>query len=306
MNLPLHLRGFSRALGTTFFGWSTQQPAAIVGIGGGVGNQLFIYSTGLAYARKHNRQMFIDRYAFAVDDRYHRKYKLDQIGIRPDFKETPYQPSSEVLNFFYWLKRINKFLPEKYRVYIDEEDISRKPSSNERKTVYLEGFWQDYRYFADFTADILKEIKLRNVFKNELKDTLPADAANKTLVGVHLRRHDYHLLLPRSYYEKAFHLLRDKVPDPLFLIFGDDFQWADENLDFFKPAVQMRGNSEIVDLSAMAHCRHLITANSTFSWWGAYINQYLSENQNGNSNSIIIAPEEWNRIVPCPPKWILV
>lgn len=119
---------------------------------------------------------------------------------------------------------------------------------------------------------------------------------NSNSVSLHIRRGDYvalskskkgHALCPISYYKKAIENIAQKIHNPRFFIFSDDIQWVKENLAIKYNAEYIDFNRDYPerDIILMKHCKHNIIANSSFSWWGAWLNE--------NPNKIVIAPKRW-------------
>ncbi len=169
-----------------------------------------------------------------------------------------------------------------------DRQLERLPA--ERRFVHLKGYWQSERYFSDIALQIREE-------------TLPGDPEilvrceeairrlrrGRPLVSVHVRRGDYldsrvqqfHILLSRRYYTRAMEAF-GKACD--FLVFSDDLPWCREHLK----AENIRyspGTSEVEDLTLMRLCDHHVIANSTFSWWGAWLNP--------NQGKTVMAPKQW-------------
>ena len=165
----------------------------------------------------------------------------------------------------------------------------------DRKAVWWNGHWQEYRY-----PDAVKDALLR-----DFRFAPPTDAGNKKMlamidasnaVSIHVRRGDY--LKPRirasfgdictpDYYREAIAYIRKTIARPAFFIFSDDLPWAREQLPL-PDAVYVAGNTGLAgfrDLQLMSRCKHHIIANSTFSWWGAWLNQ--------TSGKIVVAPAKW-------------
>lgn len=172
------------------------------------------------------------------------------------------------------------------------------------KRVDLEGYFQSEKYFIESKTEISKlfsfEINFLNTVQEKFNSLVPSfinggytgdvnDVINK--VSVHVRRGDYvqlqdsHPPLPVSYYQNAVDHISTRGFDPVFYIFSDDIQWCKDNLRIPGACVYVEGNSDIEDLCMMSMCDHYIIANSSFSWWGAWLGEIES--------SIVIAPDQW-------------
>lgn len=148
---------------------------------------------------------------------------------------------------------------------------------------YLNGYWQSEKYFKGIENIIRENLKPSEEKLKELKDKY--DTNNS--VSIHIRRTDYvtsngyHPVQPIEYYQKGLDLIKDY---DRVLVFSDDIEWCKNNLDF-KNMVFVEGNDDVEDLWLMSLCGHNIIANSSFSWWGAWLNE--------NKNKKIITPEKW-------------
>lgn len=170
----------------------------------------------------------------------------------------------------------------------------------------MNGYWQNQSYFKNYKKDIYNLFSFKNSVDFHLE---------KNSVAVHVRRGDYVTnklardtlgVLPISYYKKSMILLARKINNPIFYIFSDDIEWVKKNFDFESFNIKFIENSKAYeDLQCMSLCAHNIVANSSFSWWGAWLNN--------NPEKIVIAPQRWyeseqkneklNRI---PQNWIRI
>lgn len=187
---------------------------------------------------------------------------------------------------------------------------------NITKSCYLHGYWQSEKYFSDVSkiiaTDFTFKLPLNEKNKNLLNKILMTEA-----VSIHVRRGDYlsnptaaatHGLCSLDYYQSAINHIASKVNAPCFFIFSDDINWARENLDtknFHSHYIgHNRGSDSYIDMQLMSICKHNIIANSSFSWWGAWLNS--------NQSKIVIRPKKWfetNRYdtsTLCPEKWISI
>jgi hypothetical protein len=168
---------------------------------------------------------------------------------------------------------------------------------NDLKTdCYLSGYWQSEKYFADAAQQIRADFTFR----------LPLEGGNAELAGqmshaasvsLHVRRGDYasnpktsatHGLCSLEYYRAAIRHVAERVPQPRFFVFSDDIAWVQANLNIEFPCVHVqhnRGAESYNDMRLMSLCRHHIIANSSFSWWGAWLNQ--------GTDKIVVAPQQW-------------
>jgi len=267
----------------------------IVRMMGGLGNQLFQYAAGRTLALATGRGLLLDTSAYR-EDRL-RAYQLDRFAIaaRPLRR-------GDVPFFRLRRSRLGAILPRRSRVEIVRERFpARVPVWPERGRVsdagtpYLIGYWQSERYFAAAADTIRRELRLRK----------PADRANAATlesitgcdaVALHVRRGDYvsnpaatayHGLCGLDYYQAAIRRLCESVAQPHFFVFSDDLDWVRENLDTGHPTTWVGDNADTPweDLRLMAACRHFIVANSSFSWWGAWLGEWPGKQ--------VIAPARW-------------
>jgi hypothetical protein len=188
------------------------------------------------------------------------------------------------------------------------------PISQSTHHLYLEGNFQAYQYARDLDQSMREEFRFREPAFGRNLDMLEKIRAAKSSVFLHVRRGDYAVrsdgpqLLPLGYYARAIQALSQRVSNPEFFVFSDDIAFARENLPCEKRMVFVDNNDETnphEDLRLMAACSHSIIANSTLSWWGAWLNP--------NPTKLVFAPDSWqnvNREVPypdlIPPNWLRI
>ena len=160
----------------------------------------------------------------------------------------------------------------------------------------MEGYWQSYRYFADAADKIRQELTPRDPMEPG-NAAVAAEIDAVEAVSLHVRRGDYvtnagaapfHGLCSLDYYRAAVNHVRARVGAPHLFIFSDDHDWARDNLRFDLPTTYVVANPPdrgFRDMQLMARCRHHITANSSFSWWGAWLNP--------RHDKIVVAPQAW-------------
>ena len=225
---------------------------------GGLGNQLFQYAYGRALSNKNNIELYLDIswYKGRID----RKYILDRFNIEA--------------------KIANRFDVFKTRLL--------SPSN------YIIGDYQSEKYFKDIENIIRKEFVLKDEISDKYKDIIEKMKSHNS-VSIHLRGGDYvlgkksgfHGMCSPEYYREAINTMKNRVVDVHFFIFTDDIKWAEKHIDFPNPHTLVSDTSSRPEkeLILMSLCKHNIIANSTFSWWGAWLNN--------NKDKIIIAPKKW-------------
>lgn len=260
---------------------------------GGLGNQLFCYAAARRLSLVSETELVIDDVSgFAYDNTYQRKCQLDHFNI-PCRKATSMErlePCSRVRRY---LKRaINHLRPFGGRSYIQQESVEFDSRLLDvrlnGRSIYLEGYWQSELYFKD----------IEDVIRRDLQITPPRDSQNLvmalkirncTSVAVHVRFFDAlnelvasNSNVPSNYYARAIAKMDSIVPDAHYFIFSD--QAADAcslvplSTERFTVVDHNEGDkSAYADLWLMTQCQHFIIANSTFSWWGAWLAHYCDK-----------------------------
>lgn len=284
----------------------------IVHIQLGTGNQLFQYAYARALAEKRN-DVYIDCSSFAEtqfgiyngDDV--RSCTLNQFRI--SLKQAPMKELAKYkfINKTHYANSIHSAL-SRQRVgrycYISDkrnaycEDMFKLPSN-----CYIEGWFQDEGYFKHIREELLREIVPKT---NEIPMGLINDVENQESVAIHVRRGDFlfnGMALNSVYYNMAISEIRKKMPNAEFYVFTDDFRWVRRHLDIdncFKYVNEDRAFNEANELFLMSKCKSMIASNSTFSWWGAWLNN--------NSPKKIIAPKIWcsSQKTIVPNDWLVL
>lgn len=179
-------------------------------------------------------------------------------------------------------------------------------SKSEQVTVF-DGYWQSEKYFVPVADKVRNAFRFRKDLMNSRTLKFAETLQKGIFVSVHVRRGDYlplvdyHGLCSESYYRDAMLFLRGKLPDAVFVFFSDDIDWVKENLRC-EDAVYVdwnQGKDSWQDMYLMSQCKCNIVANSSFSWWGAWLN--------GNAEKIVVAPSRWFTFSPnydiLPDSW---
>lgn len=273
----------------------------IVNLKGGLGNQMFQYATGLFFAQKNNDLLLIDNSGYfdkrVVNSDTSRAYRLDcfnisaEIATQDQIKAIKY-PLGIVSKM---TRGINKKILKKY--YLDfHPEVFEK-----RGDIYLDGFFQSEKNFLTIRSEILKEFTLKNEIN---KANLLSEIQNTNSVSVHIRRGDYvkdkntnqyHGTCSKEYYLSAIEKIKAKVSDPVFYFFSDDLDWVKNNFNIDNIKMKIgtdKSLSDCEELILMSKCKHNIIANSSFSWWGAWLNI--------NDMKMVYAPSNWVNKKPNP------
>lgn len=275
----------------------------IVKLCGGLGNQMFQYALGRQLSILKGTPLKLDLSWYQdMGTSTPRKYELDAFGISSieasDDEIQAVKNSAPSLLFrlrkhilrqpIPYYKQREVYEPDTFRFW---PEIFKCPRNS-----YLVGYWQTYKYFAD----------IANVIRDDFSVKMPIEPTNDNLlshikkteaVAIHIRRGDYasnpttnqhHGLCSIEYYEQASYLMLKKIPAPHFFMFSDDLDWVRKNISIKAPTTYVDINTQdkgYEDLRLMTHCKHFIIANSSFSWWGAWLANFESKT--------IIAPKKW-------------
>lgn len=249
----------------------------IVRILGGLGNQMFQYAYAKAMQNQgYNVKLDISKF---IKYRLHGGYHLDNYKI--DLKNA--NSFSTTLGKL----GIKKSIKEKNLLF-DEELKSLK--GNE----YLKGYFQTEKYFKEIRCVLLDQFSIKSELSTSTKKIHKKIKSIENTCSLHIRRGDYisdkkansvHGTCDLVYYENAMKLINKKYKNTHFFVFSDDIFWAKENLKIENAIYIDHKTIPHEDLYLMSLCKHNITANSSFSWWGAWLNK--------NDNKTIIAPKQW-------------
>jgi hypothetical protein len=269
---------------------------------GGLGNQLFQYSLGRNLSIIKNSTLYLDL-SKLHDSEIPRQYQLDHFQIKAQIASQNLVKKFVIPDRVDWPGRIRYWaerkLPYYYRSYIKEQSIGFDPKIfRVRKNVCLEGYWQSECYFSRIRDILLSEITLRDP-TDQIFNDLEKNITRSNSISIHIRRQDYvtvpqftqyHGVCSLDYYHQAIGLLSSRVRAPVFFVFSDDMNWVKNNVDIKYPACFVDldiAGKDYQELVLLSKCKHHIIANSSFSWWGAWIC-----NQPGKT---VIAPKRWFR-----------
>ena len=267
----------------------------VVQLSGGLGNQLFQYAFAYSRAKELGVELKIDLSFF--DNYEWHAYSLNpfNLSVKRAVREDVEWIKSKDSTLLWKVKR-RVFSVVNHQLV--EENLLFNPKYLKiNRNSYLIGYWQSEKYFENFWDEIKSEFQIVRSPSSKNIELLKKINREGTSISLHIRRGNYvtidsvnkmHGTVSMEYYDKAISLIEQKVPDPNFYVFSDDIQWVKENLKTKHTLVFVDINdaeSDFEDLRLMSNCKHNIIANSTFSWWGAYLNT--------NPNKIVIAPERW-------------
>lgn len=262
------------------------RPILIPRLCGGLGNQLFIYAAAFRLARFHNARLMLDPAIGFVGDPYRRRYALDAFRGPAACPKTPRLLRGVGGRLFRrLLLRFGRLPGCHARVETDERRFdSASMNAPLRGVTYLEGYWQSESYFQD-AAPALRQALEPAVSPAPPPAGLASAGAADAAVSLHIRRRwspngapagpgDRYVTLTVDYYRAALSLVQRERPGCRVVVFGDDPDWARATLNLPADTVWAPPDRPAVDdLLLMARCRHHIIANSSFSWWGAWLGE---------------------------------
>jgi len=270
----------------------------LVRLTGGLGNQMFQYAAGRNLADRLGADLLLDTRAFAhapaIRAYTRRTYALAPFKLRARLANV-----ADLKDWPMWVTEIGMRVPPLralFRRWHFESGIAYDPDLGAlQNPACLVGYWQSERYFIDSADRIRADFTLRETLRDAAANHLKL-ARSAGSVGLHVRRGDFasraaavkmHGLCTVDYYRRAIDLVRSQCPECHFLVFSDDPQWARAELPLDASAVFVEGNDEVpeLDLALMSACKHHIIANSSFSWWAAWLGY--------SPQQIVIAPSPW-------------
>lgn len=287
----------------------------IVELLGGLGNQMFQYAAGLSLAQRHNVPLRIDNSRFKSYKVW--PYALGSFQVPQDMANANDLARLRVPSIFtrrilqrFWRFSGSRFYMEPHFYY--DENFEKLGAET-----YLSGYFQSEKYFSTYAAELRNRFTPLEKQENEFTKLL---RSAEVPVSLHIRRGDYisnsaaaavHGLTNMAYYQRAVEIIARLVAPaiPTFFIFSDDQDWVRKNITFCSKVVYVEGQIDRPhnDISLMSMCHHHIIANSSFSWWGAWLNS--------RPDKTVIAPRQWftpNGLISkntrdlCPQGWILL
>lgn len=265
---------------------------------GGLGNQMFQYAAGRRLVEKLGVKLKLDIEVFK--DYTLRKYELGVFNIQECFATVEEIETLTVAKRGIVEKVLDRLFKRPIRLpsgYIAEKYFVFDPSILQlQDQVYLDGYWQSEKYFTEIETVIREEFTIKHPQTDKNK-ALSDSIKSSDSVSVHIRRGDYvnnpdtnslHGVCGIDYYQRCIDFIITKVVNPHFFIFSDDPEWVKNNLkiEYESTVVEHNGTEKCYeDLLLLSQCKHHIIANSTFSWWGAWLSE--------NPEKIVIAPKKW-------------
>jgi hypothetical protein len=267
----------------------------------GLGNQLFQYAAGRYLAKRHGASLRIAHQLprLLVSHGHARSVLLQRFAITAPVREASAfdrvvvtdQPRLQgAAQFVRRLRRV-QVIRQAPDTCLFHQDLQIAQGT---RMVYLQGFWQDHAIVREVENDLRRELTLVDPLRGRNLEVAKRIAAARNPVSIHLRRGDYgpffgeHMMLPVAYYQHAISHMMNQDRQCTFFVFSDDVPFAKDWLRGDPRFLVVDHNDEAAaheDLRLMSLCRHHIIANSTFSWWGAWLNP--------RSDKCVIAPARW-------------
>lgn len=289
----------------------------IIKLSGGLGNQMFQYAFGRAYSLSYDVDMKLDVTWFekVPNTDTQRNYELDIFSLPVSLANS--NEIRDIKGFTTFLpgifsKLFHRKFPFLSSSYCPESCYSFDPSILRcGNRVYFEGYWQSYKYFDSVRDIILKDFTYRLPMSKKTQQ-LEKNIVQTNSVALHVRRGDYvtnaqassyHGITSLNYYKQAIFYISKRIKNMQLFIFSDDIAWVKEHLDTNEKIIYVDyKKNAFEDIYLMSKCKHNIIANSSFSWWGAYLNE--------NKSKLVIAPKQWFTDLTIdttdliPSKWI--
>lgn len=260
----------------------------IVKLKGGLGNQMFQYAFGINLAKSNGTKLMLDVSNYgkpseirnlALND-FKVEYEVLPEKLVRTFNKHKHPIINKVINIFF----------RRTHIYVERKVSPFNPNIFSKNCGFFDGYWQSEKYFRNIREEIIAHFRPK-----ELKDSdneLIKLLRGGNFVSIHVRRTDYlnnknaqiYVECSLEYYINALAYVKAICPDIKVVVFSDDYEWVKQNLKI-GPYLDMseHKNQAYLDIYLMSLCKHNIIANSTFSWWGAWLNQ--------NENKVVIAPE---------------
>jgi Glycosyl transferase family 11 len=252
---------------------------------GGLGNQMFQYALGRCLAVRHKTFLFLETSSLIRPGVTSREYGLSIFNIQARFTT-----KDEIIRFSDLVFYIHQIKRGFHRGVLE---------CSHGGNIVLDGYWQNELYFKEVADIIREEFTFKSADCKAADQLLREQISSTAAICVHIRRGDY--LLPQgsnfmnldiAYYKRAVKFIAGAVQDPHFYFFSDDIDWCEENLPLDYPHTFIRRDQPATaytaeDFRLMTMCRYFIIANSSFSWWAAWLGAH--------HDKIVVAPKDWFR-----------
>lgn len=270
----------------------------IVKLIGGLGNQMFQYATARSLAARRGARVALDITGFE-HYKLHR-YALCYLNVEENLARredvrwlTGGWLARNVVSRLRGVRKTKRFRIFRERIFQFDPSVLELSGN-----LYLDGYWQSERYFREHAALLRREFRPKGALTQKSEEVAGLIRSCNS-VSLHIRRGDYvsnpstnrtHGTCDLAYYREAATLIAGRAPSPVFFVFSDDHEWVRASLELPYPTTYVAHNDatrNYEDLHLMSLCRHNIVANSSFSWWGAWLNE--------NEEKTVVAPRRWFR-----------
>ena len=283
--------------------------AYIIKLKGGLGNQLFQYAAAKAISVQHNIPLLLDVSSYQKKQSY-RQPDILSYNL-PEAIATTAQINKHVRNNWLYNRKPQWLQPLLYNTYQEKSFAYNPAVCNLLAPHLLDGYFQSEYYFMQHKKYLQQTFGVAPLLPIPLQNLL-LQIQNNNSIAIHIRRTDYllaqfasvHGALPATYYQRAIQHITNTVTSPTFFVFSDDINWAKQHLNLPSNTVFASEITSTVaeDFYLLQQCKHNIIANSSFSWWAAWLNT--------SDNKMVIAPHTWfttnhiNSADLIPKKWL--
>ncbi len=287
----------------------------ITQLSGGLGNQMFQYAIGRRLSLLHGCKLKLDLTNYRLYPE--RKFELSNFAVSYEVASVSdialFKPLGKRALIMSLPRRVLN--PGRYRIYRERHYHFDPEVLNCGDDMYLEGNWQSYKYFNEIADIIRKDFSLKDPLDSQNADLMESISMSNA-ISVHFRRGDYVSdawardtlgVCDSAYYKSAIDYIVRRVEGPAFYLFSDDPDWVLSHVKWEVPFHVVQHNSSAsgwLDMQLMSRCRHHIIANSTFSWWAAWLSPFadklvLAPNlwfQSKDRDARDLIPSEWTRL----------
>lgn len=278
---------------------------------GGLGNQMFQYASGLALSKRLGFDVKVDVSFLNLDTKgvyTKREFELSAFKHKIEIaNKSEIEPFIKLNQGGIGRRLTSLFSSKSKLIYFKEKGaFYHKEFESINTSCYLDGFWQNEKYFSAYKEEVLKAFNFKEEYKAKANTAIETISKIESSVSLHIRRGDYvslksasdfHGVCSLDYYNAAVQYLKKELGDIELFVFSDDLNWCRDNIKYDVPVNFVELNNPYSEMYAMSQCKHNIIANSSFSWWGAWLNQ--------NKNKIVIGPTQWFKDSQHNPKEIL-
>lgn len=265
----------------------------IVKLMGGLGNQMFQYAFAKSQSLKRNQPFKLDTKSFQWDKL--RDFELNVFSLDKKIATDLEIERARSSKRSFLLKLLKRKQDSILTSVFLESSLNFDKKASESSLLYFEGYWQSEKYFSMYENEIRTDF-LMKIAPNEYYTKILAHVKQSLSVSVHFRRGDFvsdagtnefHGLCDLDYYKRAILYIEKQYPSVTFFMISDDITWVKNEFGYAENIVFVENNQgpDFEDMRLMSQCKHNIIANSSFSWWGAWLNE--------NKNKTVIAPERW-------------